>query len=179
MGARQVASTASIPRGDSRAAAPRDLASAALGDGPETYLRFHFVRKILHTHDCNSKRDSDFARFALARGVHCKRHTQVEKICFQIPPNLSSESTVSAPPRPIFGGIRMKYLLRVLFILALFCGFTSHARAVGVDFRVQVLDPANVCVSSPNPASCTIGDPTQPFAVTFDSQTCGLAQLPT
>src|SRR5882724_8890967 len=72
----------------------------------------------------------------------------------------------------------MKYLLRVLFVLAMFCGFTSHARAVGVDFHVQVLDPANVCISSPNPASCTIGDPTQPFAVSFTSQTCGLAQLP-
>ena len=36
----------------------------------------------------------------------------------------------------------MKYLLRVLFVLAMFCGFTSHARAVGVDFHVQVLDPA-------------------------------------
>jgi hypothetical protein len=70
----------------------------------------------------------------------------------------------------------MKYLLRVLFVLALFCGFTSHARAVAVDFRVQVLDPVNICISSP--ASCVISDPTASFAVSFTSPTCALEGLP-
>jgi hypothetical protein len=70
----------------------------------------------------------------------------------------------------------MKYLLRVLFILALFCGFASHARAVAVDFHVQVLDPANVCIT--NPAECFVADATAPFAVTFNSATCGLANPP-
>jgi hypothetical protein len=69
----------------------------------------------------------------------------------------------------------MKYLLRVLFVLALFCGFTSHARAVGVDYHVQVLDPTNVCFS--NPAACVITDATAPFAVTFNSATCTLAPI--
>src|SRR5260370_35392607 len=69
----------------------------------------------------------------------------------------------------------MKYLLRVLFILALSCGFASHARAVGVDFHVQVLDPTNICFS--NPAACVITDATAPFAVTFNSQTCTLAPI--
>jgi hypothetical protein len=70
----------------------------------------------------------------------------------------------------------MKYLLRVLFILALSCGFASHARAIAVDFHMQVLDPANICISSP--ASCVITDPTAPFAVSFSSPTCALAGLP-
>jgi hypothetical protein len=69
----------------------------------------------------------------------------------------------------------MKYLLRVLFVLALFCGFTSHARAVGVDFHVQVLDPTNVCFT--NPAACVITDATAPFAVTFNAATCTLAPI--
>ena len=70
----------------------------------------------------------------------------------------------------------MKYLLRVLFVLALFCGFTSHARAVDVDFHVQVLDPINVCIT--NPAECFIADPAAPFGVTFNSATCALANPP-
>jgi len=69
----------------------------------------------------------------------------------------------------------MKYLLRVLFILVLSCGFASHARAVGVDFHVQVLDPINVCFS--NPAACVITDASAPFAVTFNSATCTLAPI--
>ena len=69
----------------------------------------------------------------------------------------------------------MKYLLRVLFVLALFCGFTSHARAVGVDFHVQVLDPTNFCTS--NPALCVITDSTAPFAVTFTAPTCALESI--
>jgi len=66
----------------------------------------------------------------------------------------------------------MKYLLRVLCVLALFCGFTSHARAVGVDFHVQVLDPPNFCTT--NPAFCAITDATAPFAVSFNATTCGI-----
>jgi hypothetical protein len=68
---------------------------------------------------------------------------------------------------------RMKYLLRVLFILALFCGVTSPARAA----HLQVLDPSNTC--GLDPSLCTIADPTAPFAVVFDSATCGLDGLPT
>jgi hypothetical protein len=70
----------------------------------------------------------------------------------------------------------MKSLLRVLFILALFCGFSSHAHAVGVDFHVQVLDPTNICTS--NPAACFIADASAPFAVTFNNPTCSLVQPP-
>jgi hypothetical protein len=71
----------------------------------------------------------------------------------------------------------MKYLLRVLFVLALFCGVTSHARADAVDFHVQVLDPPNMCFTSPS--LCVIADSTAPFAVTFTAATCGLDGLPT
>jgi len=67
----------------------------------------------------------------------------------------------------------MKHLLRVLFILALFCGVASPARAA----HLQVLDPANNCGT--DPSLCTIGDPTAPFMVVFDSLTCGLDHLPT
>jgi hypothetical protein len=69
----------------------------------------------------------------------------------------------------------MKYLLRVLFILTLSCGFASHARANGVDFHVQVLDPTNFC--STNPALCVIGDPTTSFPVTFTTPTCTLESI--
>jgi hypothetical protein len=67
----------------------------------------------------------------------------------------------------------MKHLLRVLFILALFCGVTSPARAA----HLQVLDPSNTC--SLDPSLCTIGIPGAPFEVVFDSMTCGLDNLPT
>jgi hypothetical protein len=70
----------------------------------------------------------------------------------------------------------MKNLLRVLFILVLSCGFANHARAAGVDFHVQVLDPPNLCFS--NPSACIIGDASTPFAVTFSSATCALDGLP-
>jgi hypothetical protein len=66
----------------------------------------------------------------------------------------------------------MKSLLRVLFILALFCGFAGHAHAVGVDFHVQVLDPTNFCTT--NPAFCAIADATAPFPVSFNATTCGI-----
>jgi hypothetical protein len=72
----------------------------------------------------------------------------------------------------------MKYLLRVLFVLALFFGVSSHARAAAVDFHVQVLDP-NVCNSgSGQVAKCLVGDPTSPIPVTLDGPTCGTLNLP-
>lgn len=69
----------------------------------------------------------------------------------------------------------MKSLLRVLFILGLFCGIVSHARATGVDFHVQVLDPTNFCSTSP--ALCVVADPTAPFAVTFTAPTCVIESI--
>ena len=73
----------------------------------------------------------------------------------------------------------MKYLLRVLFVFALTCGFASHARAV--DFHAQVLDP--VCSITPD-ATCTLlpGDPGTPFPITLNALTCtdqGVTGLPT
>jgi hypothetical protein len=70
----------------------------------------------------------------------------------------------------------MKYLLRVLFVLALFCGITSHARASEIDFHVQVLDPPNMCFL--NPSLCVVADSSAPFAVTFTAATCALDGLP-
>jgi hypothetical protein len=65
----------------------------------------------------------------------------------------------------------MKSLLRVLFILVLFCGVSSFAHAASVDFHVQVLDP--VCTVS-SPIVCTVVDPSVPFPVTFTTTTCSL-----
>lgn len=65
----------------------------------------------------------------------------------------------------------MKSLLRVLFILALFCGVSSFAHADAVDFHVEVLDP--VCTVS-SPIVCTVVDPSVPFSVTFTTATCSL-----
>jgi hypothetical protein len=70
----------------------------------------------------------------------------------------------------------MKYLLRVLFILALFCAFGSHARAESVNFHVQVLDPANSC--DPLTSLCVIADPGQPLSVTFLAAACTPFGLP-
>jgi hypothetical protein len=76
----------------------------------------------------------------------------------------------------------MKYLLRVSFILALFCGVTSVARAQrGADFHAQVLDP--VCSTNPD-ATCTLlpTDPGTPFNITLNALTCtdqGVTGLPT
>jgi hypothetical protein len=64
----------------------------------------------------------------------------------------------------------MKHLLRVLFILALFCGVTSYAHAQD-DFHAQVLDPT--CVTSPD-AGCTLlpVDAGVPFAINLTASTC-------
>jgi hypothetical protein len=87
--------------------------------------------------------------------------------------------TVFAPSRPSSEEYRMKYLLRVLFVFALTCGFASHARAV--DFHAQVLDP--VCSITPD-ATCTLlpGDPGTSFPITLNALTCtdqGVTGLPT
>jgi hypothetical protein len=50
----------------------------------------------------------------------------------------------------------MKYLLRILFVLALFCGVTSHAHAV----RIGLADP-NSC--GPNLSACNIIDANGPI----------------
>jgi hypothetical protein len=73
----------------------------------------------------------------------------------------------------------MKYLLRVLFILALSCGLAGHARAV--DFHATVLDP--VCFTTPD-ATCTLlpTDPGTPFNITLNALTCSdqhVSGLPT
>jgi hypothetical protein len=69
----------------------------------------------------------------------------------------------------------MKYLLRVLFILALFCGVTSHARASS--FHAQVLDPS--CNSTTNPTECGVGftDLGVPFAVSLSQAQCGSSAI--
>jgi hypothetical protein len=69
----------------------------------------------------------------------------------------------------------MKYLLRVLFILALLCGVSSSARASAVDFHVQVLDP-NICVS--DPSVCIIFNASDPITVSLSAHTCQLAGVP-
>jgi hypothetical protein len=67
----------------------------------------------------------------------------------------------------------MKYLFRVLFVLALFLGLSSHAKAV--DFHVQVLDP-NVCVL--NNQLCLIFDSSDPITVNLTSAACQAAGVP-
>lgn len=69
----------------------------------------------------------------------------------------------------------MKYLLRVLFILALLCGVSSFARASAVDFHVQVLDP-NICIS--DPSACVIFNASDPISVSLSAATCHLAGVP-
>jgi hypothetical protein len=68
----------------------------------------------------------------------------------------------------------MKCLLRVLFVLALFLGFSSHARAAGVDYHVMVLDPT--CIT--NPSICLVESPSVTFPVQFSSSTCAFQGLP-
>lgn len=68
----------------------------------------------------------------------------------------------------------MKYLLRVLFILALFCGFTGHARAQG--FHATVLDPSGYSCLTPN-NNCSIFDGS-PFPISLSSAECTFLSLP-
>lgn len=53
----------------------------------------------------------------------------------------------------------MKYLFRILFALALFCGVTTHARGQG--FHAGMVDP-NTC-GPVNTSACTIVDATGPI----------------
>jgi hypothetical protein len=62
----------------------------------------------------------------------------------------------------------MKYVLRVLFILALFCGLTSQSQAS--DFHATVLDPSGDSCLTPN-NNCVIYD-TSPFSVQLSSAEC-------
>ena len=69
----------------------------------------------------------------------------------------------------------MKYLLRVLFILALFCGVSSHARAQG--FHAGLADP-NTC-GPVNTSACTIVDATGPITgFQFSTSACTLSEVP-
>jgi hypothetical protein len=68
----------------------------------------------------------------------------------------------------------MKYLFRVLFILALSCGFASHARAQG--FHATVLDPSGFSCLTPD-NNCSIYD-TSPFPVALSSAECTFLNLP-
>ncbi len=67
----------------------------------------------------------------------------------------------------------MNYLLRVLFILALFFAVTSHARAD--NFHMQVLDP-NICIT--DPSVCLIFDNSEPITISLNAETCKLAGVP-
>jgi hypothetical protein len=62
----------------------------------------------------------------------------------------------------------MKYLLRILFILALFCAVTNHAHAT--NFHAQVLDPT--CEN--NNSACTLGltDLGTSFPITLTEINC-------
>jgi hypothetical protein len=70
----------------------------------------------------------------------------------------------------------MKHLLRIFFVMALFCGLAPLAHAQrGVDFHVQVLDP-NVCIS--DPSICVILDASAPINVSLDALACQVAGVP-
>jgi hypothetical protein len=66
----------------------------------------------------------------------------------------------------------MKYLLRILFVLALFCGVTSHAHAL----RIGLVDP-NSC--GPNPSTCSIIDANGPITgFMFTAGACNNSGIP-
>jgi hypothetical protein len=67
----------------------------------------------------------------------------------------------------------MKSLFRVLFVLALICGFAPHAKAD--DFHVQVLDP-NICID--NSSVCFVLDTSAPIDVSLNAQVCQIAGVP-
>jgi type 1 fimbria pilin len=76
-----------------------------------------------------------------------------------------------APSHPSLEELPMKSFLRVLFILALFCGVSSFAHAAEIDFHAQVLDPT--CVTNPD-AACTLlpADTGVPFPINLTANTC-------
>jgi hypothetical protein len=66
----------------------------------------------------------------------------------------------------------MKYLLRILFVLALFCGVTSHAHAV----RIGLADP-NTC--GPDLSACNIIDSNGPITgFMFTTGACNNSDIP-
>src|SRR5258708_31141810 len=66
----------------------------------------------------------------------------------------------------------MKYLLRVLFVVGLFCGVTSHAHA----FRVGLADP-NAC--GPDLSACNIIDSNGPITgFMFTTEACNNSGIP-
>jgi hypothetical protein len=67
----------------------------------------------------------------------------------------------------------MKYLFRVLFILALFCGFSSVARANS--FHASVLDPA--CNATLTECGVGFTDIGQTFAVDLSAAQCGSSAI--
>jgi hypothetical protein len=67
----------------------------------------------------------------------------------------------------------MKYLFRVLFVAALFFGFSSHAKAQ--NFHVQVLDP-NICFAGNE--VCLVLDPSAPISVSLSAAVCQFAGVP-
>jgi hypothetical protein len=65
----------------------------------------------------------------------------------------------------------MKYLRVLLALSMLFCGFSGHARADGIDFRATVLDgPNNPCI--PDNTQCFIHDPSENFNVSVSQAAC-------
>jgi hypothetical protein len=64
----------------------------------------------------------------------------------------------------------MKYLLRVLFILALFCGLSSVARADTLDFHSGAVDPA--CNGSLTECGLGLSDIGQSFPVALSQAQC-------
>jgi hypothetical protein len=67
----------------------------------------------------------------------------------------------------------MKSLFRILFVLALICGFAPHAKAA--DFHVQVLDP-NICLA--DSSVCLVLDPSAPINVSLNATVCQIAGVP-
>jgi hypothetical protein len=67
----------------------------------------------------------------------------------------------------------MKSLFRVLFVLALICGFAPHAKAS--DFHVQVLDP-NICLA--HSSVCLVLDPSAPIDVSLSANVCQIVGVP-
>jgi hypothetical protein len=64
----------------------------------------------------------------------------------------------------------MKYLRVLLALAMLFCGFSSIARADGVDFRATVLDGPNSCAA--DNTGCFIHDPTEQLTVALSTDAC-------
>jgi hypothetical protein len=64
----------------------------------------------------------------------------------------------------------MKYLRVLLALSMLFCGFSGHARADGIDFRATVLDGPNQCL--PDNTACFIHDPGETLTVRLSAAAC-------